>query len=75
MGKFSGVKPATIMVARRLAELALNAKYPKDAETDINTAAPATAASSSFQGKEAWDNEQIDITKASGKCNLSLVVP
>ncbi|WZZ81490.1 hypothetical protein YC2023_102062 [Brassica napus] len=80
------------------------AKDPKDADTDINTAAPATAASSSFQdsdgtftvfsfidlksgktleitktyddkGKETWDNGQIDITKASGKCNLSLVVP
>ncbi|CAF2111255.1 unnamed protein product [Brassica oleracea var. botrytis] len=27
------------------------------------------------KGKETWDNGQIDITKASGKCNLSLVVP
>lgn len=27
-----------------------------------------------YKGKETWDNEQIDIMKVSGKCNLSLVV-
>ncbi|KAG2257779.1 hypothetical protein Bca52824_077073 [Brassica carinata] len=71
MGKFSGVKPATIMVARRLAELALNAKDPNDADTDINTAAPATAASSSFQEHDSMEECRFETSELQASFMMS----